>query len=197
MTYQLFLPLTWFAFVTSITPGPNNLMLLASGANYGFRRSIPHMLGISGGFCVMVALVGIGLMGLFEAWPPAHTVLTVLSVAYMLWLAWKIANASSPEEAKADGRPMTFLQAALFQWINPKAWTMAVPAITFYAPDRDLLAVLAVAIIFALINLPTVSLWTLLGQEMRRFLDAPARLKAFNWTMAALLVASLYPILDF
>ena len=196
MTYQILLALAGFAFVTSVTPGPNNLMLLASGANYGFRRSIPHMAGISGGFCLMVALVGVGLMGLFDAWPPARTVLAVLSVIYMLWLAWKVAHAGGPDEAKAGGRPMTFVEAALFQWVNPKGWAMALAAITLYAPGREVFAVLVVAVVFAAVNLPSVSLWAWLGQEMRRFLDAPARLRAFNWTMAALLVASLYPILD-
>ena len=201
MTLQILLALTGFAFVTSVTPGPNNLMLLASGANYGFRRTLPHMAGISGGFAVMVALVGVGLMGLFDAWPPARLVLAVLSVVYMLWLAWKIANAGEPGHSdrkgtKAGARPLTFMEAALFQWVNPKAWAMALTSITLYAPGRELVAVIAVAIVFAAVNLPSVSLWAWLGQEMRRVLTNPTRLRLFNWTMAALLVLSLYPVLS-
>ena len=105
MTNDLLTALAGFALVSSITPGPNNLMLMASGANYGFRRSIPHMLGIASGFVVMVCLVGVGLIGLFDAWPPAHTILTVVSVAYLLWLAWKIAHASAPRRGEGTGRP--------------------------------------------------------------------------------------------
>ena len=184
-----------FAFVSSITPGPNNLMLMASGVNFGFRRTIPHMLGIGIGFTVMVFLVGIGLMRVFDLVPALYLVLKIASVSYLLWLAWKIANASAPDGTKAAGRPMTFLQAALFQWVNPKAWTMALSAVTLYAPDRSLLAVVMVAATFGAVNLPCVSSWTLLGQQMRRLLSRPALLTAFNWSMALLLVASLYPVL--
>ena len=195
MTYELLTALAGFALVSSITPGPNNLVLMASGANFGFRRTIPHMLGIGIGFTVMVVLVGIGLMGVFDAFPVTHLILKALSVAYLLWLAWKIGNAGVPKGSDAEGRPMTFLQAALFQWVNPKAWTMALTAITLYAPDRSLLAVLLVAAVFGAINLPSVSTWTVMGQQMRRLLTRPALLIGFNWTMAALLVASLYPVL--
>ncbi|CUH83529.1 LysE family translocator [Thalassovita mediterranea] len=195
MTYDLIPALAAFAFVTSVTPGPNNLMLMTSGANYGFRRSIPHMLGIAVGFTVMVALVGVGLMGLFDAVPVTYTVLKVAGIAYLLWLAWKIANAGMPDTSGRTGKPMTFLQAAAFQWVNPKAWQMALTAITLYAPDRSMWSVLVVAMIFGAINLPTVSSWTILGQQMSRVLSSPLRLRVFNVTMAALLVASLLPVL--
>lgn len=195
MTYELLTALAGFAFVTSITPGPNNMMLLASGANFGFSRTIPHMLGIGIGFTVMVMLVGAGLMQLFDAWPPSYTILKVLAAAYMLWLAWKIAHSASPEGMSAGAKPMSFLQAALFQWVNPKAWTMALSAITLYAPGRELTAVLWVALVFGAINLPCVSSWTVLGQKLRLILGNPSRLVAFNWTMAALLVLSLIPSL--
>lgn len=195
MTIEVLSALAMFAFVSSITPGPNNLMLMASGANFGFQRTIPHMLGIGIGFTIMVFLVGIGLMQVFDRFPVSHLILKVFSVAYLLWLAWKIANAGAPAKGDQVGSPMTFLQAALFQWVNPKAWTMALTAITLYAPDRSLTAVLAVAGVFGLINFPCVSCWTLLGQQMRRLLRRPVLLTGFNWTMAALLVASLYPVL--
>jgi threonine/homoserine/homoserine lactone efflux protein len=195
MMLQTLPALMAFAFVTSVTPGPNNMMLMASGANFGFARTVPHMLGIAIGFTVMVFLVGLGLAGLFQAEPRAVVALAVASVVYMLWLAWKIAHAAPPEPGRAVGRPLTFLQAALFQWVNPKAWAMALTAVSVHAPDRSVWAVAVVALVFGAINFPSVSVWTLVGQEMRRFLTNPGRLRAFNWTMAALLVLSLAPVL--
>tara|TARA_R110002012_G_scaffold169425_1_gene333301 strand:- start:108 stop:719 length:612 start_codon:yes stop_codon:yes gene_type:complete len=195
MSSDVFLALAAFALVSSITPGPNNLMLMASGANFGFRRTVPHMLGIGIGFGVMIVLVGLGLVRIFDAFPVTHLILSIVGIVYLLWLAWKIAHASAPDSARAGARPFTFLQAALFQWVNPKAWQMALTAITLYAPDRSVMAILWVGLVFALINLPSVSTWTVLGQQMRRILSSPARLRAFNWGMAALLVASLVPVL--
>jgi threonine/homoserine/homoserine lactone efflux protein len=195
MNQETLVALFTFAFVSSITPGPNNLMLMASGANFGFRRTVPHMLGVAIGFVFMIMMVGVGLVGLFDLWPPAYTVLKVLSVLYMLWLAWKIANAAAPQTEQQNQQPLSFMQAALFQWVNPKAWTMALTSITVYAPSKSMVAVLWVALIFGLVNLPSVSSWALLGQTMRRWLSSPARLRAFNWTMAALLVASLVLVL--
>ena len=194
MSPELFIALVGFAFVTSVTPGPNNLMLMASGANFGFRRTIPHMLGVVLGFTLMVALVGVGLMSLFDSFPVAHTLLKVVSVAYLLWLAWKIANAAAPGTGGGTGKPMTFLQAAAFQWVNPKAWAMALSAIAAYAPDRSLAAAVLVALVFGLVNLPSVSAWAVLGQQIRHVLTNATRLRLFNWTMALLLVATLYPV---
>lgn len=187
--------LALFAFVTSVTPGPNNLMLMASGANFGFRRTVPHMLGVSLGFVLMAFLVGVGLAGLFQTYPVAQTALEVVSVVYMLWLAWKIAHAAAPKDREVGVSPMTFLQAAAFQWVNPKAWAMALTAVTVHAPDRSLWAVALVAVIFGAINLPSVSLWTLIGQQLRRVLTNTRRLTIFNWTMAGLLILSLAPVL--
>ncbi len=181
-----------FALVTSITPGPNNMMLMASGANFGVRRTIPHALGVGVGFTLMIILVGVGLMGLFDLFPLLNLVLKLVSVVYLLWLAWKMAHAAAPEtEGSAGGRPMSFLQAMLFQWVNPKAWSMALTAIALYARDRNLAAVVLVAAVFGIINLPSTSLWALMGQALRRWLSSPARLRTFNWTMASLLVGSL------
>lgn len=194
MTPDLITALAGFAFVTSITPGPNNLMLMASGANFGFRRSIPHMLGIGIGFVVMLVIVGLGVAGLFEAFPIAHDVLTFVSIAYLVFLAWKIATAAPPADSAGKTRPMTFLQAALFQWVNPKAWAMAMTAVTVYAPSREPAAILLVGVIFGLINLPAVSSWTVLGQQMRRLLTNRIRLRIFNAMMALLLLATMYPL---
>ena len=137
MSPELLLPLISFAFVSSITPGPNNLMLLASGVHFGFVRTLPHMLGIGIGFTLMTFLVGLGLGEIFKLVPALYTGLKYLGAAYMLYLAWKIANSSPIRESETVGRPMTFLQAALFQWVNPKAWVMAVYAIvTYTAPTQ-------------------------------------------------------------
>lgn len=194
MTYELLIALVGFAFVSSITPGPNNLMLMASGANFGFRRTLPHMLGVGLGFTFMVALVGVGLAGLFDAYPVSHALLKFVSVIYMLYLAWKIARAAPPADAQTETRPITFVQAALFQWVNPKAWAMALTAISAYAAPQSLVAITLVAVIFGLVNIPTVSLWTVLGQQMRRVLSNPAKLRVFNFAMAGLLVVSLFPV---
>jgi len=195
MTLELLVALFAFAFVTVITPGPNNLMLMASGANFGFRRTVPHMLGIGLGFPSMLFLVGIGVMQVFDMWAPSYVVLKVLSVFYLLYLAWKIANAAPPGEADATGRPLTFLQSAAFQWVNPKAWSMALSAITLYAASRDLSAVLWVAGVYVLVSCISTTSWTVLGLQMRWFLTSPTRLRFFNITMAMLLVATLIPAL--
>lgn len=198
MTQDILIALITFSFASSITPGPNNLMLMASGANYGIKRTIPHMLGISLGHAFMVAMVGVILLQVFVTYPILNTVLKVLSVAYMVWLAWKIANAVPPEADKVTGTPFTFLQAAAFQWVNPKAWFMAITAITNYAPqERGVwIGALTVAAVFAATNLPSVSVWAWLGVQVRRFLDTPARLRTFNITMAVLLLLSLWPVLQ-
>lgn len=197
MTLDLLPGLALFAFVTSITPGPNNLMLMASGANFGLRRTLPHMLGVGIGFVMMVALVGLGLIGLFDRFPALYRVLTAVSVVYLLWLAWKIATAAPrlPDDKGPQGRPITFLQAAAFQWVNPKAWSMALSALTLHAADHTVAGVAVVALVFGAINLPSVGCWTLLGQQMRRFLTSPGRLRGFNVTMALLLVTTLYPLM--
>ena len=195
MSYDLLLALTLFAFVSSITPGPNNLMLMASGANFGFRRTLPHLLGVGIGFTLMIVLVGVGLVQVFDLYPISHQILKLVSVIYLLWLAWKIANAATPEgDVQSEGTPITFIQADLFQWVNPKAWTMALTAISAYTPDQTLYYVSLVALVFGIVNLPSVSLWTVLGEQMARFLTSAARLRAFNWAMAGLLVLSLYPV---
>ncbi|WHP67979.1 LysE family translocator [Phaeobacter inhibens] len=195
MTYELFLALAAFVFGTVFTPGPNNLMLMASGANFGFRRSLPHLTGVAVGFPLMILPVGLGVMQLFDAFPALTWMMTALSVAYMLWLAWKVANAAPPREGEAQGTPLSFLQACAFQWVNPKAWAMALGAITLYAASRDVTAILWVSGTYLLVGCFSASTWTLLGQQLRRLLTRPSQLRAFNWTMAALLLASLAAIL--
>ncbi|WP_109369372.1 LysE family translocator [Ochrobactrum soli] len=198
MSVEVFLALIAFAFVSSITPGPNNLMLLASGVNFGFRRTIPHMLGIGVGFFGLLLAVGFGLGVPLETVPAFYTSLKFAGGAYMLYLAWKIAMSRSIGEAKGtgDGKPMTFMQAAAFQWVNPKAWVMAVTGIATYAThDNYYLAVSLVSVAFALVNLPSVSVWAGFGMLLRNWLDDPVHLKWFNIFMALLLIASLWPML--
>jgi threonine/homoserine/homoserine lactone efflux protein len=195
MTLAVLIALRGFAFVTTVTPGPNNVMLMASGANFGFRRTVPHMLGIAGGVSVMAFLVGMGLMAVFQAFPVLGVVLKVLSVAYLLWLAFKIATAAPLKDRAANARPMSIVEAAAFQWVNPKAWAMCLSAVTLYAPDRTMLSVTIVAGAFALVSLPAISIWAWLGTVIRQWLSNTTRLRVFNGAMAALLVASLYPLL--
>lgn len=195
MTPELLLALTAFAFVSSITPGPNNLMLMASGANFGFARSLPHALGVTLGFMAMVFLVGLGAGRVFEAFPLAHDALKAACALYLIYLAWKIASATPPSaEAAARARPFSFTQAALFQWVNPKGWTMALTAVTAYAPTQEPALYLLIALVFGLVNLPSVSLWMGMGVQMRRVLSNPGALRAFNVCAALLLVGSLYPV---
>lgn len=190
MTQTLLLALAGFAFVASATPGPNNLMLLASGANFGLRRTVPHMLGISLGHGFMVFCVGAGLAGIFTALPQLHLALKLASVAYMLWLAWKIAHAAPIEQGQDRGKPFTFLQAAGFQWVNPKAWAMALTATTVYG-DGTLIGAGLVAAVFICVNGPAITIWAVLGTQVARLLHDPAHMRLFNWTMAGLLVATL------
>jgi len=191
-TSATLLALAGFAFVTSITPGPNNLMLLASGTHFGWRRSLPHLLGISFGFGVMLALVGLGLGEVFTRWPGLHDLLKWASLAYLLYLAFKVATAPPPSATgDSQGRPMGFGAAALFQVINPKAWAMALTAVTAYAE----LGIAALTAVFVLVNLPCCGSWALLGEQMRRWLHRPRALQAFNWGAAALMVVSVLPLL--
>ena len=196
---QELLSLAGFAFAASITPGPNNLLLLASGTNFGLRRSIPHLAGVCLGFALMLVLVGLGLGELFERLPLLATALRGLCLLYLLYLAWRLAHAGPVTDASsgasnpATPRPLSFLQAALFQWVNPKAWAMALTAMTVYLPDPGWRAVLQIALVFALINAPCISAWTVLGVNIRRWLADATTLTRFNRAMALLLVASTLP----
>ena len=201
MTTDQLLALTVFAAVSSGTPGPNNLMLMTSGVNFGMKRSFSHLMGITLGFCFMIFCVGMGLQTMFAVIPQLETVLRYAGTVYLLWLAWKIANSGSVGEGKATGaKPMRFWAAAAFQWVNPKAWFMAISAITTYASSASggskLSQVLLVVLVFGAVNFPLVACWGLFGSAMRQFLQNPKTLKIFNVTMAFLLVVSLYPIVQ-
>jgi len=169
-------------------------LLATAGANFGFARSIPHMLGVGIGFMAMIVGVGLGLGQVFERVPMLHEVLRYGGAAYLLYLAWRIATATpAATEGKATARPLSFVQAALFQWVNPKGWMMAVGALSTYTTVGGdfVFETITIALVFGAIGLPSVALWALLGVGIGRLLQAPGALRAFNVTMAILLVASL------
>ncbi|MBW9062447.1 LysE family translocator [Rhizobium herbae] len=196
MQADTLLALFLFAFTTSITPGPNNMMLFSSGVNFGFVRTVPHMLGIGAGFLSLLIAVGLGLGALLYSVPLLYTVLKFAGGAYLVWIAWKIGTSRNLAEGKGKAVPMTFLQAAAFQWINPKAWVMAVTAMATYTSQQSYLtSVIWVGIVFAIVNVPSVSTWAGFGSALRQWLSDPHRLKWFNISMAVLLVASLWPML--
>lgn len=205
MTTEIITALIAFALVAAITPGPNNVMLMASGTNFGFKATLPHILGIISGFPVMVMLVGAGLIQLFDAYPTSYLILKILSIAYLCYLAGKIATSaplvnlykSENPLSKNKPKPFTFLQAALFQWVNPKGVIMALTALSLYAPPPySAINVVMVAVIFALTTLPSASMWVLLGTQIRRLLTNLFYLRIFNVGAALLLIGSLYPVIN-
>lgn len=199
MTPDLLLALVAFAFVTTVTPGPNNLMLMASGVNFGVRRTAPHIAGVTLGVVFMILVLGAGLGGVITETPAAMLAMKLASVAYMLWLAWKIATAAPPDPAAnpaaKPGAPLTFLQAAAFQWVNPKAWAMALTALGAYALGDGWAGVGVVAAAFLLVGPPCNLLWVAAGRRLRRLVASPVALRRVNLAMAALLLASLLPML--
>lgn len=199
ITFDLTFALLGFALVTQASPGPNNIMLLASGMNYGWYRSLPHMLGIGLGFPFMIIMVGLGIAQVFEIIPYSYTVLKIISVIYLLYLAYKIAMAKPLETNNAEdikSKPMSFLQAAMFQWVNPKAWAMALTVIAAYSPEGNpVVGVFFIAVIFVCTGSLTVNAWTLLGGQLRTLLRNHTAYRYFNYSCAFVLVLSLYPIL--
>jgi threonine/homoserine/homoserine lactone efflux protein len=186
-----------FVVVTLFTPGPNNTMLMFSGLNFGFRRGLPHLWGVALGFAVMVLAVGLGLGAVFQAYPALYVVLKYVGAAYLLYLAWQIATAGVPEqEGTASGRPITFLEGAAFQWLNPKGWVMAVGSVSTYAAVAAFPSnVLLIAFLFGTLGILSSATWLGFGTSLRQFLKSPRTVRAVNITMAVLLVASLWPIL--
>ena len=197
MNVESIVALALFAFVSSITPGPNNLMILASGVNFGFVRSIPHWLGISVGFSIMLLGVGSGLHTVFTQYPWAYELVRFVGAGYLLWMAWQLARSSAPaSDAPTTSKPLGFMGAAAFQWVNPKAWVMAITAAATYLPTpAQPLHIAYLALVFMVVNLPCVAVWASFGSGLRQVLQSPKKLRNFNGLMAAGLVASLYPML--
>jgi threonine/homoserine/homoserine lactone efflux protein len=197
MTIDYLISLFVFCLVMSVTPGPNNIMLMASGMNFGVRRTLPHMAGIQVGWPVMLLLVGMGLGQVFTLYPLLLTLLKVVSAVYMLWLAWNIAHALSPAtDSPVAAQPMTFMQAALFQWVNGKAWMMALATISaFTIPGQTRISVVAVVVAYFLTGFVSTASWVGFGAALRAMMADERFRRWINWGLAAALVLSLWPML--
>ena len=191
---QPLLPIFSFALSTAITPGPNNIMLAASGSNFGYRPTVPHILGICGGFPFMILAVGIGMGSLFHKYPVIHQILKYVGSLFLLYLAWRIATFHPLKKGDVPtGKPLTFWQAALFQWLNPKAWVLVVVAIPMFTSGENgiLSEILVIALVYLAVSFPCASAWALFGTGIRRWLSSPLHHTLFNVSMALLLVASV------
>lgn len=191
------LPLFLFALAGALTPGPNNMISAGSGAAFGFRRTLSQIWGVTAGFAVMLVAIGMGLGTLFLAIPYVHQTLKIVGSLYLLYLAWKIAHAGGPGGGAAVERPMTVLQSALFQWVNPKAWTIAlsiVPAFTTVGGDDLAGEVAMIALVTGIVTFPSLCLWAGFGALLARLLSTPRQQRLVNWAMAALVAASVVMI---
>ena len=181
-----------------MTPGPNNIMLLSSGLTFGYKRTIPHALGVNFGFPVMVIFVGLGVGKLFEIFPFIYTTLKIVGISYLLWMAWHIANTkgSLNEENKND-KPFTFFQAALFQWINPKAWMMAITSTATFITDNQIafIQVMIISCIYFFCAILSTNSWSLGGVMLKRFIQNKRLVQIFNIIMAILIVGSILPFI--
>lgn len=188
------LPMFLFALAGALTPGPNNMISAGSGAAFGFRRTLPQIWGVTVGFAIMVVAIGMGLGTLFLAIPYMHQTLKIVGSLYLLYLAWKIANAGGPRGGTAVERPMTLLQSALFQWVNPKAWTIAlsiVPAFTTVGGEHLFAEVAMIALVSGVVTFPSLCLWAGFGALLARLLSTPRQQRLVNYAMAALVALSV------
>ena len=198
MSLDTFIAVLAFSVVMGFTPGPNNVMLASSGANFGVQRTWPHLWGVALGFPLMILLIGLGLATILLASSGLQLGMKVVSCLYLFWLAWQIAGSSSVATKPGGARPLTFFQAAAFQWVNPKAWLIAVGAISAYTAGVGAHLYLQVAIIAALsiaVSFSSSLTWAVFGAAIGRWLRSPASLRAFNLLMAGLLLVSITPIL--
>ena len=196
-TFTFVLSIVSFTLATVLTPGPNNIMMLSSGLNFGYKRTLPHMMGVAFGFAFMVVCVGMGINIIFEAYPFVYDIMKVVGFIYILWMAWQIANSSVDIKEDKNNKPFTFIQIVLFQWINPKAWIMAITAISsFTVPSQDMFTqVLVIAFIYLLSGFISTNTWTLGGVFLKKLLKNKKAVKIFNISMALLLVASIVPVI--
>lgn len=195
MDLQWLVAVAGFCFVTCFTPGPNNTMLMASGLNFGMVRTLPHMFGVSFGFPLMVFCVGLGVAQVFQAFPTLYTALKIISIAYLLWLALQIAMADEVKTNGGGAQPLTFLQAAAFQWVNPKAWIMAVGiSATYLVAGQFWTSLVVFSLVFLIAGLCSSSTWALGGAGLRALIGNRTWVRVINIGLALVLVASLWPI---
>jgi threonine/homoserine/homoserine lactone efflux protein len=196
MTLELFFGLFVFAGVAAFTPGPNNTLLMASGMNFGFRRTLPLIAGVTLGFPLMIAMVGLGLGRVFDSYPIVYQSLKYAGAAYMLFLAWKIATAKLSTSEVAAAKPMTFVQMMLFQWINPKGWVMAITALSAYTLASSYYTGVATVVgTFVLMGITSAMTWAGFGAGLKSVMTDPRYFRVINIGLAALLVMSLVPML--
>lgn len=195
MTLASIMSLFGLAMAAGWTPGPNNTLVANSGARYGFRATFPHVAGIGLGFPFMLFCVSLGLGAIFQQSVFIREALRVIGIVVLLWFAWKVATAGRPNAQGDGGRPFTFLESASFQWINPKAWIMAISVSSQFAdPQNPIITSTIIAAVFVVVGFSSASGWTLFGTAMQRWLTTDVRANAFNWSMAALLLLSVYMI---
>lgn len=188
------LPLLLFSFISAVTPGPNNIMIMTSGLNYGIRASLPHCLGICIGFPILVLAIGFGVSIIFNQYPVMYTLIKIAGIGYLFFLSWKIATATNTSNNNQPSKPLTFMQAALFQWLNPKAWVMATSAFATFSQTGSVAETIIIAMVFFSFTFPSVSIWLFFGSWLQRWLKEPRTFKIFNTCMAALLIFSILPV---
>jgi len=196
-TIPMLLSIFSFAFAMVMTPGPNNIMMLSSGLTFGYRRTLPHLLGVMIGFPVMVVAIGFGLGSIFERFPIVLMVLKYVGITYLLWMAWHIANAKGgyDTESSSNDKPFTFIQAAMFQWVNPKAWMMAITSVSSFVVSVELviIQIIVIAAIFLICGIISTNTWTLGGVLLKHFIHNEKSIQRFNIIMAILIVVSILP----
>ena len=194
----MILSITSFTLAGVMTPGPNNIMLLSSGLTYGYRKTLPHMVGVALGFTIMVVCVGLGIGAVFELFPMLFTALKFVGISYLFWMAWKIASSKGElKTSSKKSKPFTFLQAASFQWVNPKAWIMAITSTVSFItdPENAFLQVLIIAFIYLLSGVISTNTWTLGGVYLKKLIKNELHVRVFNIIMAILIVASVLPVI--
>ncbi|MGB3274012.1 MAG: LysE family translocator [Xanthobacteraceae bacterium] len=196
VSQQLLIAFIAFAVAGLYTPGPNNVMLLASGLNFGLRRTLPHVAGVALGFSFLVAVVGFGLGAVFNSYPLLQSVLKYGGAAYLVYLAVVIARSGPTEASEGARRPLTFWEAALFQWVNVKGWIIAIGTVTAYAALASYpWNIVTMSLLLLVLGLSSAVAWTLFGSSLQKLVRSERGIRIFNWTMAALLIASVYPVL--
>ena len=195
---EFYFSIVLFAFTATITPGPNNVMIMTSGVNFGIGKSLPHLFGICFGFPLMAIMVGMGVSVVFDNYPFIHELIKIAGILYLLYLAWLIATSSSFTQRDAQFKPLGFWQAAIFQWVNPKAWVMVTGAVAAFTTTAGNIyyQVLVIALAFFAVSFPCVGSWLVFGVGLKKILKSPRHLRLFNISMALLLVFSILPVIQ-